>query len=425
MQRPRPTIRRLAVWLGLCLALASAAAGTGAQGAAELHQSYDLAPGGSVSVSNVSGYIRVTSWNENRVQVDAVKRGRRGEDLGLVEIQVTARPDRVEVRTLYPRGRSNNVSVDYDVKVPRTTVLNSIDSTSGEVTVTGPVARLVASSTSGDLTAREVAGDANLRGTSGGITAMRVGGVLTAITTSGDVQVDDAGAQLTARSTSGSVHASRVKGDATVSSSSGEVRLANIGGRVGARAVSAPVTVTDAGGDVTAESMSDAVRVEKARGRVVASTISGSIVIRGASEGVRASGVSGSIEVSDTQGRIEAGVNSGSIALQNVESRDVQAKSHSGGVSFRGRLFGDGRYIFESFSSDIVLHLPADSGFDLTARSVSGGIETDFPIRLAPGTPLGGGRDVRGTAGGGGAQVHAAGYSGGIFIKKEAAARPR
>src|SRR5215831_11520228 len=70
----------------------------------ELHETYDLAPGGVVSVNNTSGYIRVTSWGEDRVKVDAVKRGRRDEDLGQVQIQVTPRSGRIDIRTTYPRS---------------------------------------------------------------------------------------------------------------------------------------------------------------------------------------------------------------------------------------------------------------------------------------------------------------------------------
>src|SRR5215468_2279378 len=90
-----------------------------AEQSSELRETYDLAPGGVISVSNTSGYIHVTSWSENRVKVDAVKRGRRDEDAGQIEIQVTPRPGRIDIRTIYPRNEDSRISVDYDLKVPR------------------------------------------------------------------------------------------------------------------------------------------------------------------------------------------------------------------------------------------------------------------------------------------------------------------
>jgi len=62
----------------------------------ELHEVYNLNPDGTVTVSNSSGYIRITTWNENRVQVDAVKNARREEDWPLVEIRVVSQPSRLE-----------------------------------------------------------------------------------------------------------------------------------------------------------------------------------------------------------------------------------------------------------------------------------------------------------------------------------------
>jgi hypothetical protein len=136
----------------------------------ELHETYDLTPGGVVSVNNTNGYIRVTSWNEDRVKVDAVKRGRRDEDLGQVQIQVTPHPGRIDIRTIYPRNEDSRIPVDYDLKVPRGAVLNALTTTSGEITVNETVARVTANSTSGAITVREVAGDATLSSTNGQIT---------------------------------------------------------------------------------------------------------------------------------------------------------------------------------------------------------------------------------------------------------------
>ena len=115
--------KRLCLGFALLALLASSwpsfkgAAAQSAEQSRELHETYDLAPGGVVSVNNTSGYIRVTSWGENRVKVDAVKRGRRDEDAGPVEIQVTPRPGRIDIRTIYPRNEDSRISVDYDLKV--------------------------------------------------------------------------------------------------------------------------------------------------------------------------------------------------------------------------------------------------------------------------------------------------------------------
>jgi DUF4097 and DUF4098 domain-containing protein YvlB len=422
----RTRITRWAIILCLlaCLGLGAAVkltAQAASQGREAFHQSYDLAPGGIVSVSNVSGYIRVTGWNENRVQVDAVKRSsQRGEDLSLVEIEVYTRPDRVEVRTIYPRGRSTSISVDYDLKVPRAAVINALTSTSGEITVTGAFARVVAQSTSGAVAARDITGDVSLATTSGQITAERIGGALKVSSTSGNLTINDADAQLSVSSTSGDIRVTRVKDGATVNSSSGSIRLERVGGRAIARASSGTVYLSDVVGDANASSTGNSVTVDNVRGRTVASSISGRVIVRNVDEGVRATSYSGSVEITNAKGRIEAETTSGGVTLARVESRELSAKSLSGGVHFQGKLYDEGRYEFRSFSSDVVLALPADSSFTLTAQTGSGEVETDFPLRLDPTSRIGGGRRrLQGTAGQGGAQITATTFSGSIRLKKQ------
>lgn len=430
-------------WICCLLVLYGAAVTASAQ-SGDLHQTYDLAPGGVVSVTNLSGYIRVTSWDENRVRVDGVRRGRRGVDLDQVRIEVSAQPGAIHIKSVYPgvwpdggttgragergddrRRREANVSVDFDLKVPRSAVLNSLTSISGEIVVIGPVAQVTARSTSGEVTARDVRGPATLTSVSGGVSAVRIGGVLVANSMSGEVSIEAAEASVNAQTASGGLRGVGLRGDAAFNSASGEIRIERAAGRASARSASGSVTVIEAASTVYAESLASDVTIENARGRVTANTLNGGIIIRGAQDGVRATAVNGDIRISNVRGRIDAGTTSGDITLQQPESREIQAKTTSGSVSFQGRLQADGRYHFESFSGEIIVILPAESTFNLTARTYNGSINTEFPIQLAPGSSLGGGRNLRGTAGAGGAELITTGYSGSILLKKATAGNRR
>jgi DUF4097 and DUF4098 domain-containing protein YvlB len=383
---------------GLLLLLALAMTGGAAAQDREFEQTYEIGPNGVLSLSNASGMIRVTSWNETRVQVNAVKRGRAEEDLSQVQIQAQTAPGRLELRTVYAGGRRSGVPVDYDVKVPATIALDSIASISGDVVLTGPVARAV------------------VRSTSGAITASRIGGELRAMTTSGTVTVTGGGERLSAQSMSGDVRATDIRGDATASSSSGAISLEKIGGRAAGRSLSGRVTLREIGGDAQGDSLSDTVTLLDVRGRATAASVSGNAIVRQANDGAKATSVSGSVEVSDVTGRIEAATTSGSVRLTNVDSRDLSAKAVSGDVRFTGKLHADGLYTFESFSSNVILFVPATSEFRLTARSRSGSVSTEFPLQLSS---LGGERGlVIGKVGNGGADIHASTFSGSVYLKK-------
>ena len=422
-------IWRMAYGIRLCFGLAlfalfassapsfKGAEAQSAEQSRELHETYDLAPGGVVSVNNTSGYIRVTSWGEDRVKVDAVKRGRRDEDLGQVQIQVTPRSGRIDIRTTYLRNDDSRISVDYDLKVPRGAVLNALTTTSGEIAVYDPVARVTANSTSGPITVSEVTGDATLSSTSGQITAGRIEGSLSVNATSGNLVIGEVARALSARCNNCNINARGLRNDATVRTANGSIELERIGGRVNAETMNGRIRINDVGGDVIAKSYSNSITVTNARGFVVADALNGNVIVRGAGDGARAASVSGSVQISDSKGRIEAGATNGSISLNNIDGKDVSAKSANGSVLFTGRFYESGRYEFFSANGNVVLTLPPESNFNLTVKSDNGSINTEFPLKLEPGAQLGRGPIV-GVIGRGGADVRAISANGAVHIKK-------
>lgn len=415
-------IWRLAIVLMLALAgswqIASAQTAGGQD--KEFHQAYDLAANGTVSVYNTSGVVRISSWSENRVKVDAIKHGRNEADFAKVQIEVMARPERVEIRVLYPNGfnwRGGGVTVDFDLKVPRSAAISPANSTSGNITVTGPIERVVARATSGNVLVQDVTDTANLNSTSGDVTATRVGGELRANATSGTVIVNDANSRVFAQSSSGTIQVTQARDDVTATVNSGDIKLEKIGGRATVRSNSGWVVVNDVGGDVQATSFTDDIKVSNVRGRVTISAISGNVTASRISEGVKATSVSGAISVGDSKGRIEVGTTSDSIILTNLDSREIVARTTSGNVQFTGKLYEDGHYEFESFSGEVVLNLPPESNFTLSAKTHSGSVNTEFPLQLTRNI---GGSLMTGTVGKGGADVRASSFSGNVRIKKNA-----
>ncbi len=388
----------------------------------EVHQSYPLNANGTVSVTNISGFIRITGWSENRVQVDAVKRGNK-EDFSLVEIRVTNSPERLQVETISQRSNwrgNRNVWVEYELKVPRGALLNSIATTSGDITITDAGSRVTARSTSGNITVRGTSGDTNLNTTSGDITADRTNGALTIHSTSGTVRVSDVSSKLIVHTTSGDITAIDLRDDATITATSGALRIEKAGGRVNARAMSGTVAVKEVSGDATLESISDSVLAENIKGRVTVTAVSADVTIRNVQEGARINAVSGTITVTEAKGLIEARTTSGDVIVRDVDSREVQLGSHSGDVNYTGAIYDNGRYSFESFNGSVVLTIPANANFTLLATTFNGSIETDFPITIPPGaTQTSRPKRLQGTHGNGGAQLKINGFSADIKLKKK------
>src|SRR5918912_185457 len=71
----------------------------------EFHQTYPLAAGGRLSLSNINGAVKVQVWERAEVKVDAVKRAYTAERLREAEIRVDASGSRVRIQTEYPESR--------------------------------------------------------------------------------------------------------------------------------------------------------------------------------------------------------------------------------------------------------------------------------------------------------------------------------
>ncbi|MBK7600606.1 MAG: DUF4097 family beta strand repeat protein [Acidobacteria bacterium] len=352
--------------------------------ASELHETYNLSPNGRVSVNNPSGNTVISSWDENRVRVDAVKRGKNKDEFSQIEIVVSSAPDRIEIKAIRAgqSGWRSGASVDFEIKVPKTADLNSIDSASGNIVITGPVLKVNARSASGNLT------------------------------------INGVSSNVFAQSSSGSIIAGQIDGDAVANTSSGSVKLTGVRGRATTRTSSGNIILDQIGGDIQAESFSDNITVTGAQGRLVANTLSGSILARNISEGAQARSVSGNVEIVDSKGRITANSTNGNVILTNLESREISAKTTSGNVRFTGRLLSDGHYEYESFNGDVVLILPADSSFLINTTSRSGAIKSEFQFQLDQ-IPQSTDRGLlSGTVGKGGAVIKASTFNGNVVLKK-------
>jgi DUF4097 and DUF4098 domain-containing protein YvlB len=176
-----------------------------------------LGRNGTFDLQNVAGDITVTGGGGDDVKIDAVKRVRHPNEaegkalLSEIDIQVTDRSGRVEVRTEYPRRRNWSGGVDFTIGLPRDASV-SLRSVSGTVKVTN---------VNGELRAETVSGD---------ILTMTTKKLRTAKTVSGDIEISEAEAEeLSVGSVSGDVTINRLKTSGVDGQTvSGDMRLTDV-----------------------------------------------------------------------------------------------------------------------------------------------------------------------------------------------------
>jgi hypothetical protein len=137
------------------------------------------------------------------------------------------------------------------------------------------------------------------------------------------------------------------------------------------------------------------VRVPR-RVRVGANTVNGSVDITGVSAPVVAASVNGAVDVETSAG-------------------PVSATSVNGSVHARVRAFGDtGDVSLTTVNGSATAELPAKLDADVEASTLTGGIETDYPLAVTGKV----GKQMQGTLGAGGRKVHITTVTGSITLKK-------
>jgi hypothetical protein len=149
-------------------------------------QTYPLNANGRVSVSNVNGSITVSAWDRKEVRLVAIKTADSKERLADVQIQIDSKPEYLRVETEHsdwkwkekdkdkPGGEWRNngkLTVDYELSIPRTAMLNEIETVNGSVTVSDFVNFTKISAVNGSVKATNLRGTANLSTVNGEVAA--------------------------------------------------------------------------------------------------------------------------------------------------------------------------------------------------------------------------------------------------------------
>ena len=180
---------------------------------------YPLDEGGRFSISNVNGSISVTGGG-NQVEIIATKKADDQKGLDEIKIEVSHSPSEIRVKTELGNSHrwfsqdSSSGEVQYEVIVPEGTMLDSVETVNGSVTISGVSGDVEAESVNGRLTISGLTGDVSISTVNGSIEAgfVRLEGQqrVKAETVNGRVTINlpaDADVKVSADSLNGSINA--------------------------------------------------------------------------------------------------------------------------------------------------------------------------------------------------------------------------
>jgi hypothetical protein len=200
-----------------------------------INESFQVKPGGMLTLNSEMGSVEIRTHSADRVDVRVIKKSRRAGDkkaLSEFYIRMDKNGDDVDIsgdftrkgiNRLWSRLR-NRLRVSYIITVPRKYDLDlqttgggievdpidgmvSARSTGGGLRLETVGGNLMGRTTGGGIVCRSVEGDADLGTTGGGIETGYIRGSIKAHTTGGSIRIKEADGFIRAKTTGGSIQA--------------------------------------------------------------------------------------------------------------------------------------------------------------------------------------------------------------------------
>jgi DUF4097 and DUF4098 domain-containing protein YvlB len=199
---------------------------------------------------------------------------------------------------------------------------------------------------------------------------------------------------------------------ATSSTGSGSQTVEGIAGPLRISTGSGSLRATNIGNEVRAHTGSGEITLDGVKGAVTAATGSGNISAKGVGGGFEARTGSGSVRLEQVaSGNVNVSTGSGEVTLNNVKG-SLRVGTGSGTIRAQGEMTGD--WTVETASGGVIVDLPRNAGFELSARSASGSIEVEREITMQGTINR---REVHGKVGNGGYMLQARTSSGSIRVR--------
>lgn len=223
---------------------------------------------------------------------------------------------------------------------------------------------------------------------------------------------------------------------ATVHSDKVQVECSQAGNRVAARTYAPQRSSEEEGrveyevlvpqdASVTVRSATGPIRAERLHGDVTLEGDAATVEVRDVSNAhVHVRTVNGPITLTNiSRGHVEITSVGGNVQLTSVSGPKVTVNTTKGAIRYSGNFGDGGDYQLNNHSGDIEVLLPTTASVDITAQSVKGSVEQDFPLRRKQHTSLvqvpDTGRSFAGTSLEGASSVRLRSFSGKIRVKKQ------
>lgn len=209
-------------------------------------KTFSVNSGGSLNLTSDLGNVEVDTWDKNEVLVVADANGSEG-NLEHLDVVFSQEKDIVKVTGKYSENNwmgwhSNNMDVTFRVTVPKKFFVRA-QSAGGNMSVRNLEGNANMETSGGNVDAEAVTGSVELRTSGGNVSAMRVNGPVQIKTSGGEIKCSDIVGELNSHTSGGDVELSNIDGKISTETSGGSIRISMTGDNKGVYAHSS-------GGDI-------------------------------------------------------------------------------------------------------------------------------------------------------------------------------
>jgi len=202
-----------------------------------IHKTFNVAPGGTLTLEADVGDVRVSSGGTG-VTIDVKRRARSEEAMRDFVVTFDQQGNDVRVRAKYDRPSrwfswSNDVDATFVITVPSQYNLN-LSTSGGDIKIGDLQGQVRARTSGGDFDLGNIKGPVDARTSGGDMSIASVRGRLDLNTSGGDIKIGEADGPATAKTSGGSIEVRRVGGDLYAHTSGGSIAIDEASGAIDA-----------------------------------------------------------------------------------------------------------------------------------------------------------------------------------------------
>ncbi len=157
--------------LGMILVQELASTGSEHEFSERIHEEYPADSNTILRASTVNGYIKIHSWDQDLVNISALKFADNEEDFEKLDLEVTVNGDDIDIEVKHATGDFRNEGINLDIKMPYGATVGTLNSVNGRIEVTDMSVVEYVGTTNGAVHIEDVGAILEVNTTNGAISA--------------------------------------------------------------------------------------------------------------------------------------------------------------------------------------------------------------------------------------------------------------